>query len=93
MWTEQGIAVYGLRMPTGSFLVRKDERSGFRTASIAESFEEAGGIWVERREGEYRTYDGSHPDAQSAMRLSRSVAKEMLRDRSVSKSQALVRLP
>lgn len=77
-WSSEGIAVYGMRIPTSQPMARLElEQSGFEHDKFVLNFEEAGGIWIELPDDSYHTYDGSHLDEESAKRYSAALAKEI----------------
>jgi len=77
-WTGMGIHVVGFRPPT-SHAIREfeHERGGFREADFVERFTGAGGIWIPVSTDAYKTFDGSHLEHQSAMRISGDLARQI----------------
>lgn len=70
-WTAQGIAVYCLFPPAYAPRVAfEDSILGFDQQAFRRSFEDAGGIWLDIEGSEYVTYDGSHLEKESSIRLS-----------------------
>lgn len=75
-WVQKGIAVYALRVPTTAAMVTLEQKhSGFDEADLVKRFSQAGGTWITVKPENYRSYDGSHLNKQSAVKLSRDVAR------------------
>jgi len=77
-WTSEGIYVAAYRPPT-SHTIRgyEHELGGFDEAGFVEQFQNAGGIWIPVSPDDYQTFDGSHLEHQSAMRLATNLAREL----------------
>lgn len=77
-WTSKGIYVVGYRPPT-SFTIRgyEHERGGFKEDEFVEQFRKAGGIWIDVPPEDYETFDGSHLEHHSAMRLATDLARQL----------------
>ncbi len=77
-WTQKGIEVYALTIPTYPEMDELEDRLGrFDRALFIERFETAGGTWLYiEREG-YHTYDGSHLHRDSALKLSREIGRRI----------------
>lgn len=77
-WTSMGIHVVGYR-PPASHTIRmyENEQGGFVEADFVEQFRNAGGIWIPVSPDDYQTFDGSHLEHQSAMRLASDLARQV----------------
>ncbi len=77
-WTSRGIHVVGYRPPTSHTIrMYEHERGGFVEADFVEQFRNAGGIWIPVSPDDYQTFDGSHLEHQSAMRLASDLARQI----------------
>lgn len=77
-WTEMGIHVVAFRPPVSHKLVEYENiDGGFVEAAFVEKFTAAGGLWLPLDKDAYQTYDGSHLEHHSAMRLSRDLARQI----------------
>jgi hypothetical protein len=77
-WTAKGITVVGFRPPTTVPMRALEDTMGlYNEAVISTRFKEAGGYWVNLNNSLYKTYDGSHLDKKSAIRLSEDLANEI----------------
>ncbi len=77
-WKARGITTMGVRIPTTTEMVFLEESaSGFREDWFISEFRRAGGIWLEVRGNDYRSYDGSHLEAESALKLSREIGQQI----------------
>jgi hypothetical protein len=75
-WTKKGILVFALRLPTTPAMVALEKKhSGFNEADLVKRFREAGGVWIPVEPSRYKSYDGSHLNKQSAIKLSEDVAR------------------
>lgn len=75
-WSNQGIDVYGIRLPTSEpMLTLEDSASGFNESSFKIAFIDAGGKWFGIPSGLYKSYDGSHLHEESARRLSQELGR------------------
>ena len=78
-WVENGILVFGFRMPTTAEMIRlEDEMSGFDEQEFVSRFEQAGGHWLTICGDCYASYDGSHLLAEEAIQLSMELGRLML---------------
>ncbi|MGE5427542.1 MAG: hypothetical protein ACM3O8_06570 [Methylococcaceae bacterium] len=77
-WNSKGIKVIGFRPPT-TFAMRavEDTLGHYNEPMIKEKFCKAGGHWVDLYPGDFKTYDGSHLEKNSAVLLSEIVSKEI----------------
>ena len=78
LWSDQGVRVFGFfppAMPARTAL--EDSILGFSPPEFIETFESAGGVWLDIENTGYHVYDGSHLDATSARKLSRTVARDI----------------
>lgn len=77
-WSHEGIKVIGFRPPT-TFAMRavEDTLGHYNEALIKEKFCNAGGYWIDLYPGNFKTYDGSHLEKNSAILLSEIVSKEI----------------
>jgi hypothetical protein len=74
-WTQQGISVYAFRPPSCQGMVDLENQvSGFDEAALVKQFEAAGGVWFSIPLAPYHSYDGSHLDKSSALKLSADLA-------------------
>ncbi len=79
-WSSKGIRVFGFRPPTSqAMLDLENKMSGFDERKFIEGFEAAGGRWIPVEPASYHSYDGSHLDEASAIRLSDYVAAQIAR--------------
>jgi hypothetical protein len=75
-WTSKNIYVVGFRPPAYYSIRQFEEQMGaFSECSFVEGFTAAGGIWIPVDPDVYESYDGSHLEHQSAMRLSADLAR------------------
>jgi hypothetical protein len=83
-WSKLGITVIGFRPPTTTPMRALEDTMGlFNESAISYRFNEAGGHWVKLNPSEYKTYDGSHLEKESAAILSAELAlkiKELISD-------------
>lgn len=79
-WSRKGIKVIGFRPPT-TFAMRavEDTLGHYNEALIKEQFCKAGGYWIDLYPGNFKTYDGSHLEKNSAVLLSELVSKEIVK--------------
>jgi hypothetical protein len=79
-WSSKGIRVFGFRPPTSqAMLDLENKMSGFDERKFIEGFEAAGGKWIPVEPAPYHSYDGSHLDEASAIRLSDYIAAQIAR--------------
>jgi len=77
-WTRMGIHVVAFRPPTSHTLVTyENEDGGFKEEGFIKEFSAAGGIWIPLDTDAYQTYDGSHLEHHSAIRLSTDLARRI----------------
>jgi hypothetical protein len=77
-WVREGIRVYAFRPPTTPEMIELESQlSGFDEKAFLDRFGKAGGIWIPVSLHEYRSYDGSHIDEESAKRLSVHIAESI----------------
>jgi hypothetical protein len=78
--TKTGVVIYAYRPPTMiSMDALEEEMTTFNPIKVQEKFEKAGGIWFEIPRNEFSTFDGSHLDYASTQKLSRILAKAILK--------------
>jgi hypothetical protein len=78
-WTDAGITVIGFRPPTTSPMRALEDSLGlYNEAFIKTSFIDSGGHWLDLNPTQFTTYDGSHLDRPSAVKLSELIAKEIV---------------
>jgi hypothetical protein len=76
IWHEQGIQVFGVRIPTTLAMKRlEDDISGFDEQDFKSQFGEAHGIWLDIPIEPYESYDGSHLTKASAVQFSSDLAR------------------
>lgn len=70
-WVKGGFRVYAFRPPTCHDMTELENRlSGFREEEFVRNFTRAGGRWIPVSNKDYRSYDCSHIDKKSAIKLS-----------------------
>ena len=75
----QGIEVFAYRVPCAIELKQlEDEVSGFAEESFIKQFIEAGGKWITLPDQSFHSYDGSHLTKESAIEMSKLLAKKIL---------------
>ena len=75
-WTQKGISVYAFRPPTIiSMEALENEKSGFNMKEFVNKINKAGGTWLNIKNGDYISYDGSHLQKKSAIKLSKTIRK------------------
>jgi len=80
-WTNDGIRVYGARIPCNDEMLAKEDRMyGFDQREFAARFRESGGVWLSFPKNRYRSYDGSHLRCDSAQLFSRDLANAIKTD-------------
>ena len=80
IWTDEGINVVAFRTPTTqSIRMLEDSLSGFEIEPFKKELIENGAQWIEIDRRDYQTYDGNHLESESAVKLSRDLAKEIRR--------------
>lgn len=77
-WTAEGIYVIAFRnLASKTVRALEDSLSGMNFELFSESFEKAGGIWLDFERSKYPTYDGSHLDHDAARIFSSDLAIEV----------------
>ena len=77
-WTSRGVKVFGFFPPAHEPRVaQEDSMLGFDRETFIKSFRAAGGIWLDIARNGYQSYDGSHLVSDSALKLSRDLARGM----------------
>lgn len=77
-WNKKGIKVIGFRPPVSAPMRMLEDTMGlYNEGSIKAQFKEAGGHWVDFNPNRYQTYDGSHLNKESALKLSNDLAAEI----------------
>ena len=77
-WKAQRITVIGFRPPTTQGMQQlEDELSNLDYTQFAKDFEAAGGKWVSVDRAQYHSYDGSHLNEESAIRLSKTLGLQI----------------
>jgi hypothetical protein len=76
-WRGRRIRVYAFRPPTTRAMVQLENNlSGFDERAFVEAFISVGGVWIDVPQADaYACYDGSHIVDDSALRLSRDMAR------------------
>ncbi|MFC1782310.1 hypothetical protein ACFL02_01840 [Planctomycetota bacterium] len=75
-WRALEIEVYGFRTPVGAELSKlQNYKTKYDEEGFIERFEEAGGKWLSINPDDYHRYDGSHLNPESALTLSRDLAR------------------
>ncbi|MDA3881046.1 MAG: hypothetical protein PF436_11720 [Prolixibacteraceae bacterium] len=74
-WEQKGAEVFAFRPPsTRAMEMMEDSLSGYNEQYVAEVLENAGAVWFKFDVENYFSYDGSHLDESSAIRLSHELA-------------------
>lgn len=77
-WVKRGFRVFAFRPPTCRDMTELENRlSGFREEEFVRNFTRAGGMWVPVSNKDYRSYDCSHIDKDSAIKLSHFFAGQI----------------
>lgn len=75
-WTKEGIQVIGFRPPTTKIMVEiEDKYSGFDHMKVRSAFMQNGGEWIDFNSKDFYSYDGSHLQYKSAIKLSKELRK------------------
>ncbi len=70
-WTKRGFHVFAFRPPTCQAMIGLENKlSGFNEEEFVKNFTEAGGGWIPVSNKDYHSYDSSHIDKESAIKLS-----------------------
>ena len=77
-WSDRGFRVFGFFPPAyGPRVAQEDSMLGFDRVTFVQSFRSAGGTWLDLEDPALESYDGSHLDRASAVKLSRALARGM----------------
>jgi len=77
-WTETGIIVAGFTPPISQPMQMLEDTLGlFDEAALKAGFEKASGHWILLNPANYKTYDGSHLDIESAKQFSHKIGEEL----------------
>ena len=77
-WSDKGTNVFAFRPPTTTVMYEMEETlSGFEEAIFINQFQAVGGHWITVSQTDFESYDGSHLTKESAIELSRILAKEI----------------
>lgn len=77
-WTQRGIQVFAFRPPISQAMRELENNMGlYDEKRIKKGIENSGGHWIDLQNSDYKTYDGSHVDLNSARKLSLKIAKEV----------------
>lgn len=77
-WTNNGVIVIGFRPPTSQpMVILEDTLANFNEAKIKKEFISSGGNWIDINPSQFKTYDGSHLDKNSAKKLSLLLSEEI----------------
>lgn len=75
-WSQEGIKVFGIRLPTSPNLIVVEKKlSNFDEQDIQQRFEDSGGIWLNPAVRNLVSHDGSHLRYDSAVQYSISLAQ------------------
>lgn len=75
-WIRQGINVYAFFPPSCKEMHKLEmERSGIEESELISKFEQAGGVWIDVDPYGYVSFDGTHLQRDSALELSKLIAK------------------
>jgi len=78
VWSRKGITVFAFRPPVPKAMIDlADTLAGYNESEIRSKLKLAGGQWIEIDPTQYKTYDGSHLDPESAVALSKFLANEI----------------
>ena len=78
IWSNKGITVFGFRPPVSLPMRALEDTMGlYNEPEIRALFNQAGGHWADLNPNSYKTYDGSHLDKKSAIRLSEDLARDI----------------
>lgn len=77
---KRGYRVFAFRPPTCREMTELENRlSGFREEEFVKNFTAAGGLWIPVSNNDYHSYDCSHIDKESAIKLSYFIADRISR--------------
>jgi len=75
-WTRADISVYAFRPPSSIAMVALENKyAKFDQTDFVNSFQAAGGIWIDLDQNGYQSYDGSHLLQTEALKLSEDIAR------------------
>lgn len=75
-----GIQVIGFRPPTTPQMrALEDSLSGFDEEKVRQQFESNGGYWMDVKDEDYSSYDGSHLRSSASRKLSREIGEVIKR--------------
>ena len=57
----------------------EERKTNFSSLLLADKIRECGGIWIDCSDSDLFSYDASHLDAESAVKLSQSIAETILK--------------
>ncbi|MCF6365178.1 MAG: hypothetical protein L3J35_03155 [Bacteroidales bacterium] len=87
-WKSKGIKVYGFFVPSSINMEELEKNVGkFKPDTFLRGFFNAGGLWI-NIENSYESYDGSHLNKESAIRLSEEVADKIKNNNILTKYQS-----
>ena len=76
--SKENIAVLGYRPPTTvTMRSLEDSVSGYNETAIRNAFEASGGQWIDFKDNDFESYDGSHLRAKDARHLSKDIGIEI----------------
>lgn len=80
-YKNQGIKIVAFRPPsTLGMRQLEDSLSKFNENQLKTAINELGGVWIEFRDGDFVSYDGSHLEKKSAQKLSRIIGETLKRN-------------
>jgi len=78
IWTNKGWHVFGFRVPTTVEMINlENDSSGYNETELIKAFESSGGNYLNFRNKDYQSYDGSHLRYKSAEKLSSDLADSL----------------
>ncbi len=84
-WKNEGITVYGFFPPSSPNMNELEKVvANFNTDEFLKKFLNAGGYWI-NIENNYFSYDGSHLEKESAIKLSQEIANKILTGKIIKK--------
>jgi hypothetical protein len=86
-WRNKGIEVYGFFVPSSVNMVELEKNLGkFKADEFFKGFIDSGGKWIDI-EASYSSYDGSHLDKESAIRISKEIAQKVKQQNIIAEYQ------
>lgn len=77
-WSGENIIVVGFRPPVAAPMRQLEDSLGlYNETKLKDGIEKNGGYWIDINPSNYKTYDGSHVNVESAKKLSEKVAKSI----------------